>query len=193
MSSQVPTSRPAVGELPNLLPRLVADEATSTIEIAGVRFPIVGIVCPAAEGTDWSEDDRTLAAGRHYGGYWFIPAENGVLFEVTQADPCAPAFRQGSLSLSLLARTCRLTDAGGGEESWLPHAVGIVKQGLIGLDYRNTNGLLGAVHGGTWDDCDHEWVAETIQRLSAKPYAPPPGPEVRLIRLTTASHIGGPT
>lgn len=60
------------------------DRIASTIEIAGRRFPAAALICPPlSDDPDDTERERGLGAG---GGdrSVYVPAENGVLFEVEE-------------------------------------------------------------------------------------------------------------
>lgn len=159
--------------------RYERDDRTSTVAIDGRRFPAATVVCPPVEGDESPDLDRALGTRATGGGdlSLYIPAENGVLFEINDV-PEWPG-----LTLSLRARTCHLyIDPNDGTQMWLPQWA-YLRDGYI-----TTVDDGGAWH---WDKADPDWVAETILRLSHKPYMQlvPSGPEVRLVPI---DHFGEP-
>lgn len=140
--------------------------AGSTIEIAGHTFPTVGVVCPP-DDDDRSEWSRALGVGRDS---WWIPAENGVLFVVT------PLGQEGLLNLNMQALSCRKVYPPTGEDDWiwLPWDVVLLDGRLIVSEDPKV---------GVWDwrRAERDWVAETIIRLSTKPFTTPDGPRCRMV------------
>lgn len=140
---------------------------SSTLEIAGVTFPTVALICPPDDDKDDStEIDRTL-------GYVpadkmrFIPAENGVLF-------CVEPQGQGLLRFSMSTLACKWIEHSAGDGCWLPQTVTLLDGQLVCCD----DPLIGTWY---WDHAEKEWVAETITRLSTKPFTQPEGPTCRMV------------
>lgn len=148
---------------------IVLDRDASTVTIAGRTFPAVGLICPPIDGQDYDDQDRTLGAGRADQSA-YIPAENGVLFRVEYGEN----ERYRGLSLDLNARVC--------EKAWsvdewlyLPASVVIRAGQLVGGCH--VRGI------GSWYFAEPDWVVETIDRLSRRPYTEPEGEPARLVRL----------
>lgn len=139
----------------------------STIEIGGTTFPSVGVVCPP-DDDDRSEWSRSLGTGKD--SQRWIPAENGVLFTI------CPLGREGLLNLNMHALSCRKVFPPTGEDDWiwLPWSVTLVDGKLIASEDPTV---------GVWDwrRAEPHWVAETILRLSTKPFTTPPGPLCRMV------------
>ena len=153
---------------------LIVDVEMSTATIGARHFPAALVICPPdnwpVERTEW---DRSLGGGSRFGAQAIIPAENGVLFDVEMMGE-----DRSGLSLKLTAATCERVEQGQVDETetpwiWLPHTVSFV------------NGDLVPGWHGTWEwsSAEPEWVIETIDRLSHKPFEQPPGPLARLVRL----------
>jgi hypothetical protein len=145
---------------------ILIDRTASTVEIAGRRFPAVGLICPPEDDRPQeSERDRALAAG---GGDQsvYVPAENGVLFRVEEGRN----EHHHGLSLDINARTCRRYYSGG-EWLWLPCDVAVIDGELLPGSWSN------------WYWAEPDWVVETIDRLSHKPFTQPDGPLCQLVRL----------
>lgn len=144
---------------------VVIDRAASTAEIAGRRFPAVTVICPNYEGEDRTERDRALAAG---GGDQsvYIPAENGLLLRVEEAEN----EKYHGIGMDLHARTCEAVWSVD-EYVYLPWSVGLVDGALV--------------HGTSnfWSWAEPDWVVETIDRLSRKPFTQPDGPLMDLVPL----------
>lgn len=146
---------------------VVIDRAASTVEIAGRRFPVVALICPLAPGQrDEGERDRALGGDRMA----YIPAENGVLFRVEE-------YRNEhyhGIDLEPAARTCHLhwhVD----EALYLPWSV-LVIDGELAASTE-------ARPFCDWRYAEGDWVVETIDRLSRKPFMQPPGEPARLVPL----------
>ena len=115
--------------------------------------------------------DRALGWAGDRGRSAYVPAENGVLFRVELDDD------DETLTLCMDARTCRRDyDPNDGSWLWLPHSVYLVDGTLVAED-RSLRGIF------CWRGAEPEWVVETIDRLSLRPFAQPEGPEMRLVHL----------
>jgi hypothetical protein len=166
------------------------DYTTSTVEIAGRRFPAANAVCPPTgpDDTD-SERDRMLAGhggpgtiGLSTSYEVLIPCENGVLVSV-ELDS------KYGYKVSLHSRTCR-------SEPWddthimIPCFVSIVGGNLVAEQHRNPRGGLTVPSGPwRWDGAEPEWIVELIDRVGRMPFIQPPGPEVRLISLAEGDRL----
>jgi hypothetical protein len=150
------------------------DTDRSTVHIGGRCFPAALVICPPE---DWhierDEYDRSLGGGSHLTTEAIIPAENGVLFGVETMGADRPG-----LQLRLNAATCERVAQGQADEQeapwiWIPHAVSVVDGDLVA-----------GWHGiWQWSNADPEWVVETIDRLSRKPFERPDGPVARVVPL----------
>lgn len=139
------------------------------MELAGRRFPTVTVICPPYEDEDVSDAQRSL--GYEQDNAYYIPAENGLLFEVEWIEWPTGTVRW---SLHLLARSCILHRHGDDENIYLPHDVYLVHGSELRTGI-NTGGIK------SWTDCELDWVVETIDRLSRKPFTQPDGPHVTLM------------
>lgn len=158
------------------------DRATSTVTIGdpGRRYPAVILVCPPHESyPDESDWDRALCAESTDQHATYIPAENGLLFYVQSGWLNGP--RPDLVTLALDTRTCWIDDDDDDWIGWLPRHVWLHNGDLRCADSRWDCPPPGA--HTVWPNADPDWVIETIDRLSRKPFTPLPGPEVRLVRL----------
>lgn len=154
------------------------DDETSTITIADRRFPAVILICPPTGDDDEDDDlERSLGATPDAPGdkSVFVPAENGILFQMEPVDPDRP---ERGLILSISARTCYPSPDTDGRFYYLPHPVSI------------KDGKVAPGRGGVsiWKNAEPDWVVETIDRLSQAPYVEPEGPLVEMVRLDHFSH-----
>lgn len=115
----------------------------------------------------------------------YVPAENGMLFELSPNKANDPgnfrkSSRDGTWDLWLCARACyKSYDPDGW--IWLPQGVQLEDGELRHCTYPGPGRYFGVKLGSFWTDADEEWVAETIMRLAHKPFVQPQGPEVRLV------------
>lgn len=139
------------------------------------RFPAVALICPQHECEEREDFDRLLGGPScrpDLNRAWdvYVPLESGVLIQVsddTRTDAC------------LRARTCyEYPDPNDTvDQYWLPHNME-ARNGTIAVNVR--------VNGGTWLDCDHDWLAEHIDRLSRMRVELPSGPRCRPVSLGAA-------
>lgn len=145
-----------------------ADAVIDRVLIGDRWFPVVALVCPQEEGLpERSPFDRSL--GVKSDPVMYVPAENGVIFSVEHDT--SKAARPGTWRMDLLCAACERSYEPDGGWMWLPISVWI-------------NGVGDLVAGGErasgwWIDADAEWVVETIDRLSRKPFTVPDGPRVQ--------------
>ena len=127
----------------------------------------MGIICPHVKGSREESDwDRTLGITpldpMHY-----VPAENGVLFGVERQE-------DGLWSLALYARAC-VTSMDPNDHAavvYIPQNVALHEGDLV----------TSRAHGiHSWNFAEPDWVVETIDRLSRKPFVQPKGPQVQLV------------
>lgn len=141
------------------------------------RFPAIGLICPPyneGETMDRSDEERLLG-GPSYdpatNSTWevYVPLESGALIEVKyQPD-------DGRTDATLTAPSCHLSLLGHPEDTcYLPHFMETAG-GVIGIRFRLGSGM--------WNWCDHDWLAEHIDRLSRMPVELPLGPRCRPISL----------
>lgn len=154
------------------------DRSTSTVVLAGRRFPAAGLICPVApDDPDASERSRALGACGAAPGdrSAYVTAENGLLIRVDeQANE-----RYHGLDLDLYARTCELVPAGDELPWWLPWTIGWF------------GGLLVPGRSNGWRWAEAEWVVEMIDRLSVLPFEEPDGEPARIVRLDYFANDGG--
>lgn len=145
------------------------DHASSTVTLADRRFPAVVCICPPEDYLDRDDEDRSLGTSGTYSTEAVIPAENGVLFHVETMGQ-----GRDGLALAMWARTCYRTEPTPVDGwIWLPHSLNL-------HDGEFTRCPVGTFD---WRNAEPEWVVETIDRLSRKPYTEPEGPAMRLVRL----------
>lgn len=138
----------------------------STIDLAGHSFPLVGLVCPGDPPADRnSEFDRSLGVRDLPYGYRYIPAENGILFELDGSPD--------NLCMALVTIACRL-ETSSDCRLWLPIPVGLVDGELVTGQHRSAYLL-------NWHHAEPEWLAETITRLSTKSFDVPAGPRALMV------------
>lgn len=161
------------------------DLPSSTVLIAGTRFPVVVPICPATDHKpDESEQDRALFDATAY-----IPAENGLIFEVDPWDRL-DARPTSLLTMGIVARACNRYYSGEDPDDpwiWLPHRIGILNGDFVSLDEGDGRRRRQLLTDAAWDwrRADPEWVVEMIQRLSRKPFAQPAGPLMQFVRRGT--------
>lgn len=151
---------------------LHADEY-GMVTVGGRRFPTVTVICPQDPDAPARDDaSRSLGGTGPGDGSFWIPTENGMLLSVEDWRPAVGFAAPGRLELSVYARTCTRVVGLDEAPSWLPWSVGLAG-GVLSTDVAGVGG---------WIDAEPEWVVETIDRLSRRPFTQPPGPEVRLVR-----------
>lgn len=139
------------------------------------RFPAVALICPEyTEGEPRTDEERILGGpsydpARNSAWEVYVPLESGALIEVKyQPD-------DGRTDATLSALTCHLSLLGQPEDTcWLPHFMQ-ASEGTIGVRFRRGSGM--------WMWCDHDWLAEHIDRLSRMRVELPSGPRCRPISL----------
>lgn len=153
---------------------MIVDLDTSTVTIAGRRFPACGLICPLVDGYDDSRADRLL--GSRYGPgvlndpawHVMIPAENGVLVSVEQYDSTDVA------AVALYARTCHLAHPPVADPPlWLPQDLTICNGRIVAATFHFVS---------RWQGAEPDWVVEFIDRVGRYPYREPPGPRAELVR-----------
>lgn len=146
----------------------------SYLELAGRRFPLVGVILPVHPEREASEWNRSLGFEKSYYSRWFyIPAENGVLFQLEYTNRKRP---EDGWTLHLYARTIeenRLDE----EPMYLLHPVTLLEQRLIAYPWGEPFGAF------YWTNAEEGWLVEHIDRLSRLPYDEPPGLPARLVPL----------
>lgn len=158
-----------------------------TLNLAGRRFPLVGIVCPRAEGDADPDWHRSLGVDDPQ---WHVPAENGVLFAVEAIQ------RGGDVVYDLAmysAACCLVIDHD--DEYWLPTPVYLHNGDLHAQPWGSLADGRILLHPGVheWRGADADWVAETIDRLGRKPFTvDEDAPRVRLV-AADAELEGRPT
>ena len=166
------------------------DLTTSTVTLAGRRFPATNAICPPTGPDDPdTELDRILAGhggpgtvGASISFEVLIPAENGVLVAVELDD-------KYGYKMTLHSRTCR-PEPWDDTEIMIPYFVSIVGSELVVNQPRTRRGpFVPPVGVWRWDNADPEWIVEFIDRISRMPFTQPPGPEVRLISLAEAERL----
>lgn len=166
---------------------MIIDYATSTVTIGGQRFPCAAAICPLHESRPTeAEQARAIATGERTpmphtglrpGRDLYIPTENGLIFHVEEYDSEPEPW----LALAVDARACyEHTDFADGETMWLPQSVAM----LDGTLFAYTGLASRGVKTCSWTRAEPEWVAETIIRLSQKPFTQPVGPKVRLVSIS---------
>lgn len=164
-----------------LAPGVEVDRATSTITLAGQRWPAVGVLCPGPHPED--PEDRVLGgrwAHPTHGCGWeldvYVPAESGVLVNIT--------WEAHRLDLTVQHTWCEV-EHDDGLAYHLPQWLH-VHQGALHPYPRS-----GRMHGRAyawrrahWHGCEPEWAAEHLARLLAMPAHPAPGPTCELVPLS---------
>lgn len=158
------------------------DFDTSTVTIAGRRFPAVAAICPPVDDDDPGTDrDRML--GGHGGpgttnmpvsDQVYIPCENGAFVAIEAVDG-KPGY-----AITLHSRACQQTPWDD-SHIWVPYFVGIDRAELIVQER-----LLDLTCPWRWEGAEPEWTVELIDRVNRMPFTQPPGPEVRLIPIAEA-------
>jgi len=142
------------------------DEAViDRVQVGDRWFPVVALVCPQDEGPERSAHDRSL--GVKSDPIMYVPAENGVIFAL-EHDTSKVA-RPGTWRMDMLCAACERSYEPDGGWMWLPISVSIDGNGDLAV---------GGVRWSWWIDADADWVVETIDRLSRKPFTIPDGPRV---------------
>lgn len=136
------------------------------VQVADRWFPVVALVCPQEEGLpERSALDRSL--GVKSDPVMYVPAENGVIFALEHDT--SQAARPGTWRMDMLCAACERSYEPDGGWMWLPISVWINSDGDL---------IAGGDRATFWIDADAEWVVETIDRLSRKPFTVPDGPRV---------------
>lgn len=169
------------------------DIDSSTVVLAGRRFPAANAVCPPLGPDDTDSDRDRMLAGHGGPGIMgtatsyevLIPCENGVLVSVEQYSD------KVGYKVSLHSRACH-------HEPWddqqilIPYFVSITYGELVAHANRNSRGAVIAPTGvWRWDDAEPEWIVELIDRINKMPFTQPQGPQVRLITLAEAEQLDG--
>jgi hypothetical protein len=146
-------------------PGIELDIATSTVVIDGKRFPAVCILSQDGEGF-WSGRSPRESP------FWSldIPLENGAIVSVS----CDPKVDGGSNLVLHLHYPRWIIGPDGAYEQ----AFGAVHQGEI-----QPSGSLDLSGTWYWEDCDPEWIAEHLIRLSRMSARPCGGQPVKMVRL----------
>lgn len=150
------------------------DEATSTVTIAGRRFPACVMLCPLNDEDEVVSDwDRALGAGSNLMTEALIPMENGVVFHVEQNLSDGRVWCRMDAVTCTLVQYVRFSDED--RDMWVPHQLGVH---VCGADTHLCEGAF-----TVWQDCELWWVVEQVDRVSAMHVRAPPGPRCELVPL----------
>lgn len=142
---------------------LELDVATSTIVLAGYRFPACGLRCPLDEDWPYTDDQRVLVDITTLDENVYVPMESGALINIER-------FANDGINARLYARTCEHQTVGS-ETLWLPHSLQLEGRRVV-------------VGWQEWQGCEPEWLVEHIDRVATYSYDEPPGPACELLLLS---------
>ena len=175
-----------LAEIPTHL--MTVDFDTSTVTLAGRRFPAVGIIVPNTPGEVEeprhlrylsgparfpNEVDRAAERGR---GDFHVPCENGVLVEIGWYENRA---NRMVLELHVYSRNCTLHTFPVDTPLYLPYKMGAIGNRLVSIEGP-------ALYTATWEwqEADPEWVGEFLDRVSRMEPEKLDGPEVEVISIS---------
>lgn len=142
------------------------------LELAGRRFPTVGLICPESP-SNTDEYDRAMGLVPT-DTVWYIPVENGVLVHLEKDD-------EGDWHVYLYARACeqdpfcRAVDE---PPIWLPIPVCIYEGEL---QARPSPWRPKEDAPWYWDHAEESWLCEHLDRISRMHFKQPEGPQVQLV------------
>lgn len=153
------------------------DLDASTVTIADVQFPACLVICPNDEHNPEPDPvDRMLGGVSRFQPRKeildvdvFVPLENGFLVHLNYY-PHDSTTSGPRLFCSLDAQTCQHWERIVDDCMWLPWTLQIAGRTVV-------EGFQ------DWRDCETEWLAWHIQRLSTLEYVEPEGPRVQMLPI----------
>lgn len=147
-------------------------DVVRVLTLAGRSFPVCDLICPPIG--DESAASRRLGGRSKSGITYYVPSENGALFNIDYQ------FHDDRWFLHIDSPVCAFVEFEPDDPAWLPIGlmVDTAHQALVPWAERSR------LPWG-WEDAEPEWIAESIGRWGRWPIVGlPDGPRAALVAST---------